>query len=77
MNANLYEIIPAYITFDMVPQTCAPNQPQFEIFDTSWNSVGSITDNSSVRYAQITPRTKRISSDPLPALPPDVFDVPH
>lgn len=75
MNANLYEIIPAYITFDKVPQTYAPSQPEFEIFDTSWNS--SITDNSSVRYAQITPRTKRISSDPLPALPTEVFDVPN
>lgn len=75
MNANLYEIIPAYITFDKVPQTYAPSQPEFEIFDTSWNS--SIADNGSVRYAQITPRTKRISSDPLPALPSDVFDAPN
>ncbi|XP_060660083.1 uncharacterized protein LOC132793932 [Drosophila nasuta] len=81
MDTNLYEIIPTYISFDKVPEVEAPSHPGSEILDIYQSPVRSTdddkSDTGSVRYAQITPRTKRISSDPLPAIPSDVSDVPH
>ncbi|KAL7737510.1 hypothetical protein ACLKA6_007642 [Drosophila palustris] len=76
METNLYEMIPTYISFDKVPQVDAPSQPGSQILD-AYQTPETFADTGSVRYAQITPRTKRISSDPLPAIPScDVSDVP-
>ncbi|KAH8354940.1 hypothetical protein KR093_002156, partial [Drosophila rubida] len=76
METNLYEIIPAYISFDKVPQVEAPSHPTSEILDIYQSQLrfteAEAVETGSVRYAQITPRTKRISSDPLPAIPSDV-----
>ncbi|KAH8261576.1 hypothetical protein KR044_011440, partial [Drosophila immigrans] len=76
METNLYEIIPTYISFDKVPQWDAPSHPGSEILDIYQPPLrfpdADAAETGSVRYAQITPRTKRISSDPLPAIPSDV-----
>ncbi|XP_043070204.1 uncharacterized protein LOC122322372 [Drosophila grimshawi] len=70
INPNFYEIIPAYLTFDKIPQTDAPKQPEYDIYE-SCEFRKSVAERESVRYAQIKPRTMRISSDPLPAIPSD------
>ncbi|XP_023171898.1 uncharacterized protein LOC111600148 [Drosophila hydei] len=71
INQNVYEVIPTYITFDKIPQIDAPAQPEPQIFN-NYECRSSFPHRESVRYAQITPRTKRISSDPLPSLPTDL-----
>ncbi|TDG44730.1 hypothetical protein AWZ03_008871 [Drosophila navojoa] len=71
INQNVYEVIPTYITFDKIPQVEAPAQPSPKIFN-NYQSRSALPHRESVRYAQISPRTKRISSDPLPSLPIDL-----
>lgn len=73
MNANLYEVIPAYLKF---------NDDQFKYKE--FNNYQSTTDHfdsyispltttssadNLVRYAEIPHRAKRISNDPLPEVP--------
>ncbi|XP_023037957.1 uncharacterized protein LOC111519866 [Drosophila willistoni] len=75
MNANLYEVIPAYMTFEEFAPPVTAMDSSFEIYDTcTWKAP--LEEPSDVRYAQIPPRTKRISSDPLPAIPTDVTEGP-
>lgn len=72
INQNVYEVIPTYITFDKIPQVDAPAQPSPQVFN-NYESCSALPHRESVRYAQISPRTKRISSDPLPSLPIELW----
>ncbi|CAD7015047.1 uncharacterized protein LOC110117595 isoform X2 [Ceratitis capitata] len=80
MNANLYEVIPAYLRLqDVSSADCAQHSVDFESINSYMSTLAphytECQDASLVSYAEVAPRRKRTSNDPLPALPTDRVEV--
>ncbi|XP_028894341.2 uncharacterized protein LOC114803644 isoform X2 [Zeugodacus cucurbitae] len=69
MNANLYEVIPAYLRLQDIASDCEKKSLEFESIDSYMSTLAPKYECTSVSYAEVSPRNKRASNDPLPALP--------
>ncbi|XP_054737698.1 uncharacterized protein LOC129244109 [Anastrepha obliqua] len=71
-NANLYEVIPAYLRLQDIGDDYEKKSLEFASIDSYMPTLATVykcRDTSLVRYAEIPARIKRVSSDPLPAVP--------
>lgn len=69
MNANLYEVIPAYLRLRDMGLDCEKKSLEFESIESYMSTLAPNYECTSVSYAEVSPRNKRASNDPLPALP--------
>ncbi|XP_036331424.1 uncharacterized protein LOC118743053 [Rhagoletis pomonella] len=72
MNINLYEVIPAYLRLQEINNGNEKRSLDFESIDSYMPPLApkyEYRDTSLVSYAELSPRSKRASNDPLPALP--------
>ncbi|XP_011203324.4 uncharacterized protein LOC105226203 [Bactrocera dorsalis] len=69
MNANLYEVIPAYLRLQDVASDYEKKSLELESIDSYMSTLAPKYECTSVSYAEVLPRNKRASNDPLPALP--------
>ncbi|XP_053964118.1 uncharacterized protein LOC128867048 [Anastrepha ludens] len=71
-NANLYEVIPAYLRLQDIEGDYEKKSLEFASIDSYMPTLATeykCRDTSLVRYVEIPARIKRVSSDPLPAVP--------
>ncbi|XP_018803910.1 PREDICTED: uncharacterized protein LOC108978210 [Bactrocera latifrons] len=69
MNANLYEVIPAYLRIQDAASDYEKKSLELESIDSYMSTLAPKYECTSVSYAEVLPRNKRASNDPLPALP--------
>lgn len=69
MNANLYEVIPAYLRLQDIDSDYEKQSLELESIDSYMTTLAPKYECTSVSYAEVSPRNKRASNDPLPSLP--------